>query len=276
MYIVTGTDANGCSNIDSVAVSLKTKTTAVVGEGGEICRGESVQLSASGALQYAWSPASGLNNHLISDPLASPPFTTTYMVIASEGSCIPDTGFVEVIVHQLPSVDAGPDQTIVAGEVAQLQGSGTDFTSYSWSPGEFLNCTDCLEPQATPKQTTTFSIVAYNDFGCSDSDQVTIFVICKESQVFMPNSFTPNNDGQNDRFYARGKGIQVINSFRIYNRWGELVFERRNVQANDYNNAWDGTYNGILVNPDVFIYVIDAVCDTGEPVSWKGDISLIR
>lgn len=276
MYIVTGTDASGCSNQDSVWVRVKTNADVITGEGGEICRGESLQLMASGASEYIWIPAAGLSNPNIPDPMASPSVTTVYMLIGIEGSCVPDTEYVEVIVHPLPDVDAGPDQTIIAGEAAQLQASGTGFIRYEWRPSETLNCADCMEPEARPKETTTYSFIAYNDFGCSDSDQVTIFVICKESQVFMPNSFTPNGDGQNDRFYPRGKGIQIINSFRIYNRWGELIFERKNLDVNNINSGWDGTYKGVELPPDVFVYIIDAVCDTGEPVSWKGDISLIR
>ena len=92
----------------------------------------------------------------------------------------------------------------------------------------------------------------------------------------MPNTFTPNGDGQNDIFYPRGVGMKQITAFRIYNRWGELMFERHGFQLNDVSSGWDGTYKGAQLNSDIFIYSIDGICDSGAPMSWKGDVTLIR
>ncbi len=113
-------------------------------------------------------------------------------------------------------------------------------------------------------------------FGCKAYDSVTVNVLCDQSQLFIPNTFSPNGDGQNDVFYPRGLGLKTISSFRIYNRWGELLFEKRGIQLNDRNNGWDGTFRGNLLNPDVFVYIIDGICDSDAPMSWKGDITLIR
>ncbi|RYZ54297.1 MAG: PKD domain-containing protein [Sphingobacteriales bacterium] len=276
MYYVLGIDTHGCAGTDSVRISLKTKTETIAGAGGEICRGESIRLSATGAHDYQWTPPTWLDDPGSHSPLATPEHTITYMVIASEGSCIPDSAYVHVVVHQLPDVEAGPDQTIIAGETAFIDASGTDVVTWEWSPAETLSCAGCEDPEANPKHSTTYSVIGYNQYGCQDSDKITIIVICDQSQVFMPNSFTPNGDGQNDYFYPRGKGIEIIKSFRVYNRWGELVFEQRGMNTNELNNGWDGTHKGQELPPDVFLYIVDAVCDTGEPVSWKGDISLIR
>jgi gliding motility-associated-like protein len=101
-------------------------------------------------------------------------------------------------------------------------------------------------------------------------------IVCDKSQLFIPNTFTPNNDGENDIFYPRGVGLKSISSFRVYNRWGELVFEKRGTQLNDPSGGWDGTYKGKQLNPDVFVWVIEGICDTGDPVNTKGDINLIR
>lgn len=275
-YIVLGTDANGCKATDTMNIDLQTKTTSDVGPGGEICEEASMQLIATGAQQYSWTPPIGLNDAGIPNPLASPTTTTTYMVIATEGSCAPDTGYVEVIVHPKPDVNAGPDQTIVAGNTAYIETTQQHAISYAWTPEDWLSCADCPNPAATPKRTTEYTVTVATDFGCLDSDKVIIHVICDQSQVYMPNTFTPNNDGQNDHFYPRGKGLQTIKSFRIYNRWGQLLYEKQNMNTNEYASGWDGTFNGKALNPDVFVYMVDAICDTGEPVSWQGDISLIR
>ncbi|PZF74011.1 PKD domain-containing protein [Taibaiella soli] len=276
LYTVTGKDIHGCASTDTVRVSIKTKTTASFSANGEICEGDTIQLHVYGGQVYNWTPPLGLDNAHIADPVAHLDTTVNYVVIVSEGSCIPDTGYINVLVHPRPHVDAGQDQTMVAGNSVQLSATGNHIVSYAWTPPESLNCNTCADPEATPKSTTDYVVRAYTDYGCHDSDNVTVHVICQSSQVYIPNTFIPNGNGTNDRFYPRGRGIRQIKLFRIYDRWGEMIFERKNIDANDYNNAWDGTFNGKELSPDVYVYTIDGVCDTGEEFSWQGDISLIR
>ena len=92
----------------------------------------------------------------------------------------------------------------------------------------------------------------------------------------MPNTFTPNGDGLNDRLFPQRKSSSLIKSFRIFNRWGELLFEAKDMQPNNPLAGWDGTYQGKAMIPDVYVYVIDALCDTGQPLQIKGDITLVR
>jgi gliding motility-associated-like protein len=230
----------------------------------------------SGATKFTWIPGSWLNNISIANPIASPKGTITYTVIAQLGSCIPDTNYVTIIVHPLPTVNAGPDQTLLAGTAAQLQATGTNIYTYSWSNGSTLSCDTCADPVATMSVTTTYVIVVATDFGCMSSDSVTIHLLCDQNQIFVPNSFTPNGDGENDVFYPRGTGISMIKSFRIYNRWGQLLFERNGIQTNDVSNAWDGSYEGASPRADVYVYIIEAVCETGAPLFIKGDVTIIR
>lgn len=276
LYTLTGTDIHGCSNTDTVNVFIKTKTTATFSGNGEICEGDTMQLHVTGGHTYTWIPPYGLDNGGIADPIATPDTTTNYIVIVKEGSCIADTGYVNVLVHPRPHIVAGPDQTMVAGNTVQLTSSGNHVVRYEWSPAESLDCSNCSDPEASPKGTTTYMVRAYTDYGCHDSDDVTVKVICEQSQLFIPNTFTPNGNGENDRFYPRGRGIRTIKLFRVYDRWGELIFEKTNVDANDYNNGWDGTFRGKELSPDVYVYTMDGICDTGEEFSWQGDISLIR
>lgn len=275
-YVVTGTDANGCSNTDTAKVNIKTKTTAVAGQGGEICDANSIVLHASGGDVYTWSPPEHLDNSHISDPTASPHATTRYMVVVKEASCQPDSDYVTVTVHPRPHLYAGEDRSIVAGSSTQLTLVGSDFVSYEWSYDPTLSCTQCPTPTATPITTTTYTVSGVSDWGCHDSDKVTITVLCDQSQAFVPNSFTPNGDGENDVFYPRGTGIAKIKSFRVYDRWGELVFERTGININDEQNGWDGTYKGAALSPDVYVYVIEVICQTGEQLNLKGDITIIR
>jgi len=275
-YTVTGTDAHGCQSTDTVSVFLRTKTFSNGWGDTSICQTQSVTLFDTGGSKYTWTPSTWLNNPNSQDPIATPNATTTYTVIAQLGSCIPDINYVTIIVYPLPTVNAGNDQTAVAGSQVQLQATGTGIASYSWLPVQTLSCETCSDPIATAGATTTYTVDVSSSFGCRASDSVTIHVFCDKSQVFIPNSFTPNGDGENDVFYPRGTGISIIKSFRIYNRWGELLFERSNITINDASNAWDGTFNGATPRPDVYVYIVDAVCETGENINLKGDVTIIR
>ena len=92
----------------------------------------------------------------------------------------------------------------------------------------------------------------------------------------MPNTFSPNGDGNNDVFYPRGQGLFTIKTFRIFNRWGEIVFERANFLPNDATGGWDGRYKGQAASQDVYVYTIDVVCENKVLMHYKGNIALIR
>ncbi len=275
-YIVTGTDGHGCVNTDTVKVGIKTKTDGDPGMGGEICDANSIMLHASGGDHYTWFPPGHLDDIHIANPTASPHETTKYMVIVKEASCIEDTAYVTVVVHPKPSLYAGEDRSVVAGSSTQLKLVSADLVSFEWTSDPTLSCIDCRNPVATPVTTTTYTVSGTSDFGCHDSDKVTITVLCDNSQAFIPNSFTPNGDGENDMFYPRGTGIIKVKSFKVYDRWGELLFERNGIDINDERNGWDGTHKGTALSPDVYVYVIQVVCQTGEILNLKGDITIIR
>jgi gliding motility-associated-like protein len=275
-YIVAGIDAFGCRGRDTVKIGLTYKTVSHADTVGQICTGQSVTLSDSGAQMYSWVPATGLSNARSPHPVASPTYSITYMAIAKTASCIPDTNYVQVTVNVLPKVTTLGAATVIAGTRVNLQAYGPNIVSYLWSHADLLSCEDCTDPIATMQQTTQFTVTAVNKYGCEDSAHVTVDVLCDKSQVFMPNTFTPNGDGENDFFYPRGIGIKAITSFRIYNRWGQLVFERHNIQLNDEHSGWDGIFGGAKPIPDTYIYALDAICDDGQLMNWKGDVTLIR
>lgn len=167
-------------------------------------------------------------------------------------------------------------QLIIAGNEAPLQAEGNDIQTFLWAPSSSLSCPDCPNPIAKPIRTTIYNITVTSKHGCSDSDKVTIKVLCDESQLFIPNTFTPNADGQNDIFYPRGVGFDDLKTFRVYNRWGQVVYQKANFPLNDKTSGWDGTYKGQALPPDVFVYIVEANCDNGEIIQWKGDVTLIR
>ncbi|HEY9178550.1 MAG TPA: PKD domain-containing protein [Flavipsychrobacter sp.] len=276
IYTVIGTDVNGCQDTATAVVDLKTHVESIVGQGGAICQGESFTLNVSGARTYVWSPAANLDDYTSANPKASPWETTKYRVIAYEGSCIPDTSNVDLTVHPKPTVSVRGEQTIVAGTSADLLASGQHITRFLWSPAATLSCETCSNPIASPYKTTTYTVKVFTKYECVDSANVTISVLCDESQLFVPNTFTPNGDGVNDIFMVRGTGINKLQSFRVYNRWGQVMFERSNVDVNDKTNGWDGNFNGAQLPPDVYVWTVEAFCENGDLLKLKGDVTIIR
>ena len=192
-------------------------------------------------------------------------------------NCFSDTAFIPVKVYNIPTVDAGDDKTINAGQQIDLVPLiSSDVTEAIWSPtdGGFRNNFPSITVK--PKETTTYTIRVMNPGGCTAVDAVTVNVICNGANVFIPNTFSPNADGSNDVFYPRGSGVFSIKSERIFTRWGEVVFEKQNFQANDVSAAWDGTFKGKKLNPDVYVYIIEILCDNNTLLTYKGNIALIK
>ncbi len=281
IYSLTGTTQFGCK--DSIAVPVEVYHHNVISKKADttICAGDQAHLTARGGLSYVWRPAATLNNAFIYNPIASPTVTTIYTVYITENPCFNDSLNVKVTVIPLPILSVPPTTTIIAGNSVQLYADSLNhvfLTNYSWTPADStLTCSDCSSPIATPVVTTTYSVTASTIEGCAGHATVTVKLLCDDSkQVFIPNTFTPNGDGNNDRFFVSGKGLGLIKRMAIYNRWGELVYEAYNVHANDPSVGWDGTFRGEVVAPDVFVYVLDVECSTGSSFVFRGDISLVR
>jgi len=276
-YTITGTDAHGCIDSTSVLFTVINRVPTSVGNGDSICQGTTVQLSASGGISYSWIPANGVSDPTGATPTATPNGSINYIVYIKENQCFTDTGIITVIVYPVPTVNAGANQTILDGQTVHLDVKNSpDVVSFSWSPTEWLSCTDCQSPSATPQKSTTYTVTVTGQGGCKDSAQTTVFLKCQNGQVFIPNIFTPNGDGANDKFYVSGKGIINVKRFSVYNRWGEEVYSAADVPVNDPNSGWDGKYKGQLLKPDVFVYAITVVCESGELLDYKGDVSLIQ
>jgi gliding motility-associated-like protein len=277
-YVVTGYNQFGCSSKDSVLISVQQPFILKVGAGDTICIGEPVRLSATGADVYSWYPSTGMQNSNIANTIAVPQTSTTYRVVGKDNhNCFADTAEVFIKVWPIPTVSAGADQTLVVGSSLQLKtNSSNDVNSWQWFGGGALSCSTCSTTLVSPKQTTTYKVVVKNDGGCSASDEITVNVICNNGNLFVPNTFSPNGDGMNDKFYPSGTGINRIKSLRVFNRWGEIVFEKVNFSANDASSGWDGKYKGELLAPDVYIWSCEVICENNEVLLFKGDVTLLR
>ena len=272
-YVVLGTDAFGCTNTDTIRVPVDQPFFSTATGDTAVCIGQEVQLHASGSYFFHWSPPNGLSNPNIADPMATPQTSTVYQVIISDHVCLQfnDTLYANVTVNPLPTVDAGPDFTILAGQQQAIQITHSPVSTYSWSPSATLSCAGCETPVASPDYSTTYTITVTDTNGCKAEDSMRITINCNDEVIYIPNAFTPNHDNKNDVFLIRSTGIKTLKYFRIFNRWGQLVFE-----TNDLSQGWDGTFHGEEMAPAVFVYYIEATCSNDESIKIQGNVTLLR
>jgi len=261
--IYSVTVSNGtCSATGNVTATVNNVVGATITGTTTLCDGHSTTLSATGGIYFYW--ITGDTTQSIS---VAPSITTPYWVWVSNGTCI-DTARVTITVIPAPTVTAGTDTMILIGTTVTL--SGTGGPNYNWTPATGLSCTACPNPSASPTATTTYVLTVTYGNGCSNSDSVTVSVDVKCGEVFVPNAFSPNHDGENDVLTVKNNCIKSM-SFIIYDRWGEKVFE-----SEDVKKGWDGTYNGKSLNSAVFVYYLNALLYTGQLVTQKGSIHLIK
>jgi gliding motility-associated-like protein len=278
-YMVSGSSLQGCTATDTVVVRVVQPFAMQTEKGDTLCIGEIYQLSAFGAENYTWTPSVGLNNASLSNPIATPNTTTTYRVIGSDNAgCFTDTGFVRIVVYPIPKFSIEEDvlKVAIGSNVPIITTNSPDITKWLWQPSNGLSCTTCPQPLASPRNDITYRAIASNPGGCTAEDRVTVTVICSDGNIFIPNTFSPNGDGSNDVFYPRGKGLATVKSFKILNRWGEVIFERIGFSPNNAAYGWDGTYKGQKLSPDVFVYLAEIVCENNTLFHLKGNVTLIR
>ena len=269
-YIVTVTNASACKSSDTISVTMLAPLIANAGNDGAICLGDNIQIGAAlvNGQNYSWLPVSGLSNSSIANPIAMPSVTTTYTVSVTRVHCMIINDEVTVMVHPLPLVNAGMDDTITNGSTAQLVASGA--MQYVWSPAALLDNAGIYNPVASPSITYDLSVKGTDVYGCSNTDTVRITVL--EPEAWLPNAFTPGNNGKNDVFYVRGKGIANF-EFVIFNRWGEQLFYSKEMTI-----GWDGTKQttGEILPEGAYVYNVKGILTNGEKLNLKGLVNLIR
>jgi gliding motility-associated-like protein len=239
-----------CSGIDSFYLRVFPNAKAVAVGSSSACEGTGVTLSASGGVQYRWSPAAGLSDTVSASPLASPTDTTVYKVAVTNQYGCTDTASTAVNIWKKPRVDAGADQQIFSGESVMLHGtaSGTAI-SFSWTPALFIQQGNTLTPTVSPLDVTTYTLAASSNLGCGiASDEVLVKVFKK---IQPPNAFSPNGDGINDAWIIPGLDTYPESKLMVYDRTGSTVFSTVGSEK-----QWDGKYQGKPVPVATYYYVI--------------------
>ena len=249
------------SNTDSIVIHLDTNMTIpyVIGD-SVVCVGEEAYLEVVGAQSVMWPDSTlGPTTNFI-------PVTDTLVTINSTNECGPYPINVNVTVNQPPVTSSSMDTTIaVEQSVTLIVDSGYN---YIWQPSLYLTCSTCDSTTSTPLEDITYYVEFTDSNGCKTMDTITISV--EYFPVFIPNGFSPNNDGYNDLLLVRGSGIQSI-YLQIFDRYGNLIYETK-----DIREGWDGKYKGKDLNSGVYIYNLEVQYTNNKIEQKKGTITLFR
>ena len=247
-YTVFGTNSLGgvdCYQQLSYYVNVINPTHALIDGTLSICEGQGTTLKASGGDTYKWIPSYGLNVDDQAAVVANPSITTIYKVEVSYNSYCPSTASVQVDVYPRPKVFAGRDTSFNLNEPKLLIATGTG--TITWIDGTGIECRDCSQTNIYPTNYGCYVAQAINEYGCVERDIVCIEVR-EDFSAYVPNVFTPNGDGLNDKFFIYGESISNI-TLRIFDRWGHVVF-----YGTDIETGWDGTFKGLDCKSDVYSY----------------------
>lgn len=255
-----------------------------------ICYGKTIPLNATitNGTSYSWSNAGSLTNQgngnvgslpFTVHAIASPKQTTDYVLTVTNAGCpnsLMDT--FHIIVAPPIVVFAGNDTSVVANEPLQLNATVSDpsASQFNWTPSTGLNLTSVPNPVATFTAdqvggSITYVVRATNSFGCYGQDTITVKLFKTGTDIFIPGAFTPDGDGRNDILRPICVGIKELNYFRVYNRWGQVVFS-----TSEIGKGWDGTIGGQPQPTANFVYIAQGVDYTGKVVFKKGNVMLIR
>ncbi|MGE0638412.1 MAG: gliding motility-associated C-terminal domain-containing protein [Bacteroidia bacterium] len=255
-YTVTVTDANGCTDDETVTVTEATDLTVTISGTLTYCEGSTTTLTASGGTAYTWSD--GSTTAAISATEGS------YTVTATDGGCS-GTATADVTEIAVAPFSLGSDITSCIDSLVILD-AGSGYTTYAWSSGENTQTIATLSPGQYTATVTDAN-------GCDATASVNVVFnqcVTDSFTIYIPNAFTPNSDRDNDAFRIYGTNIKYL-EFRIFNRWGEQIHLARGV-----NSTWDGTYKLREAEMGVYAYVVQIELESGYKETFRGGVTLVR
>jgi gliding motility-associated-like protein len=268
LYVLTVTDAAGCTATDDKLVRFGGAFSVTILEPVTICPGGSSVMqiqNPTSNVSYLWSTGASGTSITVTD-------TGTYSVTATilNGCAATD----DAIVTYAPPIDIDLGATIEAyeGQYITLNFTTTASTTgatYLWTPDTWLSCTTCPTPSAIATDDIIYRLQFTDNRGCEATDTVRVRVI-GDFYVFMPNAFSPNGDGNNDLLFPYTNGVKLI-EWKLFNRWGEKVF-----QSNSVTQGWDGTYRGKEAPMNNYVYTLTVVFLNDKTENYKGTVLLLR
>jgi gliding motility-associated-like protein len=281
-YNVTVADANGCEGAATVRVSEPPQLFATPGNIRQtICYGDSsgrlIVNGLGGTPPYRYSiDGVRFQRDSVFDSIPA----RAYVVTVRDSTGCKQAVSVEVPSAPILQVSLGSDVDIDLGFSTSLRAivvPSSRLVSYVWTPKDStLSCVTCPNVIAAPVRTTLYRVAVRDSSGCRAFDDILVRVI-KKRPIFIPNVFSPNYDGINDRFTLFGNQAAVkIKVFKIFNRWGDMVFSTQNIRLDDPTVGWDGTFAGSPLTPDVFTFFAVVSFVDGEDVEYTGDVTIMK
>lgn len=221
----------------------------------------------AGAYWYSWSPAGYLSHPDSANTAGQLTQSQSFVLTATDitSGCVGyDT--VSVIRSYPPQITAGPDTTILPHQQVQLWATGG--VAYQWNPDKWLAGSKTATPVATPEDDISYTVTGKNEYGCTGMAELHIHL---NQGLFFPNAFSPNGDGINDEFKIENFGFQKLVGFRVFNRYGQLIFFTTNGAK-----GWDGTQNGKACDTGTYYYLAQLSYANGTMKTFKGSVTLIR
>lgn len=200
--------------------------------------------------------------------------------VIDANNCVFESESILMEMSNPLSVNLGQDTIVVFGTTIEFMPEIDllyPIQNYDWSPIEqdVLSCIDCENPQLIAKEQIAVKLRVTDEKGCTAEDIVNVFVK-NEVSVYVPSAFSPNQDGANDKHWVHGKEGTVVKNYRIYDRWGELVYEEKDFNVNDTAAGWDGTFRSKNMSSGVYIWYVEVRYENGSTEVLKGDVTLIR
>jgi len=283
---VTNTD-NGCSSTDvtNITINENTPVDLLTDIQDPLCEGDLGAISnlevigGEGPFMYSIDGGSTFTEQSEFTQLSSGIYEVE--AVDANGCLITNMATIEEPLDI--AVDLVPEIEIILGDSAQLSPDLTNIDpdniqAIEWTPSSGLSCDDCLSPSTTTISNIVYTLEITLDSGCSVLDNIQLRVD-RDLNVYVPNAFTPFNlDGFNDEFFlfAKEDVVTNINRFAIYDRWGNEVFFRENILANDASVGWDGIFRSKEMPIGVYIYYIEVEFRNGETEILKGDVLLSK
>jgi gliding motility-associated-like protein len=272
-YSVKLKNNDGCDT--TIIFSIKAPPAITFSAGKtNVCAGDTVHFTSVSSTEpintYRWNFGDGTTSNE-RDPqkiFAVPGSFEVMQRAVGDNGCTSNQPSIKIMVASLPHVNAGPDQTMIAGSSVVLQGASNSTTpDVLWYPSGHLSANNILQPLATPPATQLFYLSVTTEQGCTAFDTMQVRILEK---ISVPNAFSPNNDGINDRWEIPGLNGYTSSQVSVFNRWGQQVFH-----SSGYNISWDGKYNGKPLPVGTYYYMIDLKNDRAAK-PFQGAVTIIR
>jgi len=279
-YALTVVDANNCSLTDIYIITAPTALIAsITSTSNAVCNDENtgtITVAALGGVapyEYSTNGFSFQSSSTFTDLAAG-----DYAVLVRDDNGCTASATTTIEEGGEIFLSYGEDIDLIKGRSVRLQPilvpANIVVDSVVWEPATGLSAIDTIAPIASPTETTVYTVTVYDSNGCAATAVVRV-VVRDEYAIYMPNVFTPNSDGVNDRFSFYADGTENI-SVRIFNRWGAEVYYNPNQQPNVPNDGWDGMYNSKEAQQGAYMYLINVVYANNEERQETGTITLVR